>query len=1135
MLISTLLRPKASAFACIGLLLLGVPVSLLAQTMVVSSQLPAANAITVVPSASLALTFSQNLNLPTASKVAVYSAQAGGRKAGTYTAGGTQLRFDPTTDFKPGETVYLTVPATVQSATGVDATPRVSQFTTAASGTGRGNFQYGSDPQVQDSPCKITAADIDNDGDLDLISANYGSGNGTTVSVLPNDGKGNFGTGYYHNVYGNNTGVIDVAAADVDIDGDLDIVTANANTGNVSVLINYGYGYFMGGQSFFVGGSPRALALADLDDDGDLDVLTANDAQGSGNSISVRFNSGTGHFSGTTELALGQNPSGVAVGDVDNDGDLDLLASIAGTNSVAIRLNDGTGQFSGSGSVPVGPRPSHVAVADLDADGNLDLLTSNFGQGAGSTVSVRLNDGKGHFMASSEAEVGAAPTQVTTADVDADGDLDLLTSCLATNTVSIRLNDGTGRFSDGFDPVVDTNTFTGVGSRGLATGDLDGDGDIDLLAANSGNTTAYTVSVRLNQPPAPQLLSFSPASGAPGTTVTFRGTSFTSATAVLFNGVPAQFTINSAEELTAVVPAAATTGPVSVTSSGGTSSSAEFFTVTGSFTVSSVLPTRNYNTAPRNSLASASFDKAVGSGAATLGALRVHSQQAGGYKAGTALAIGNTITFRPTTPYQPGETVTATLTTAARSAGGRSLAAGQVFQFTTAAGVASGSFPPLARGAVVQYNPLDVAAADMNGDGRLDIVTLNYAPNGFSSVSVRLNNGNATFGGTTNFGVLSTAFKLVLADVDNDGDLDALTVNDSRRVSVRLNNGTGTAFSDGFNVPIGEGSLDLVAADVNADGYPDMLTANSSGHSVSVRLNNSGSGFVASPDVTIGNSQAPFLQPVGVGVADVDLDGDLDMITANQGPNSIAVRLNDGTGVFSGSYLLTLPGTARSLRIADVNNDGIQDALVGFFESRVQVLLGNGAGGFTNGSEVRVGNYPRNMALGDIDGDGDQDLVTANADAYSVSVRRNDGTGRFSGSTTLSAGQNPAGICLADLDGDEDLDLLLASYSDGYAGISLNPAGTVTSVQSAALAAQVSLYPNPAHQRFSLVVPAQGKAASLTLTLRNSLGQIVRTQTLRVPGNGATVEMDAAGLPLGVYTLHGTLDQEQFTKRVVLE
>jgi hypothetical protein len=246
-----------------------------------------------------------------------------------------------------------------------------------------------------------------------------------------------------------------------------------------------------------VGINPQSVVVGDVDGDGDLDLLTANDLLNG--TVSVRLNDGRGNFSVPTtnpEPAVGNHPTDIAVGDIDKDGDLDLLTANAGTSTVSVRLNDGRGSFAAPATNPepaVGNFPVSVTVGDVDGDGDLDLVTANRG---GFTVSICLNDGRGSFSApatNANPAVGNTPLSVEMGDVDGDGDLDLLTANYGDNTVSVRLNDGRGSFSA---PAINPNPTVGDSPTSVTVGDVDSDGDLDLLTANYNYSG--TVSVRLN-------------------------------------------------------------------------------------------------------------------------------------------------------------------------------------------------------------------------------------------------------------------------------------------------------------------------------------------------------------------------------------------------------------------------------------------------------------------------------------------------------------------------------------------------------------------------------------------------------------------------------------------------------------
>ena len=358
--------------------------------------------------------------------------------------------------------------------------PRVFQFTTAAVG-GYAAFSPGSEVPVGSGPYIVQTADIDGDGDLDLLTPNF---TGNSVSIRLNNGSAGF------------SGTTDVpvgsqprglAVADIDGDGDLDFVTANYNATSASVRFNNGAGAFSGSTELTVGSQPQSVALSDLDGDGDLDLLVSN---GADNNVSIRFNNGSGSFSGNSQVAVGAFPFSLTTGDVDNDGDIDLVTGDFQSTTVSIRLNNGTGGFGGTTTLSAGSQPRGVTLADIDGDADLDLLVSNL---YSDNVNVFVNNGSGGYSLNATLSLGSGsgPGGLTTADVDGDGDLDLLVPLIFTNRVSVQLNNGSGVFSAG--PII------AVGSQPyrVAMADLDADGDLDMLTANfMGNN----VSIRLNQP-----------------------------------------------------------------------------------------------------------------------------------------------------------------------------------------------------------------------------------------------------------------------------------------------------------------------------------------------------------------------------------------------------------------------------------------------------------------------------------------------------------------------------------------------------------------------------------------------------------------------------------------------------------
>ncbi|WP_073104964.1 FG-GAP-like repeat-containing protein [Hymenobacter daecheongensis] len=527
---------------------------LAAAQATVQSTTPAANATNVSRAATVQLTLNGTIAPGTMSNFRVFSAQRGGKLAGTYTRvniGNRTMVFDPTTDFQAGEVVQAVIPSSVRSVFD-PAVKRAYQFTTETAGGGTFSAT-GSSYATNAQPNDLAVADLDGDGDLDFATADAGY---ATLSVWLNSGTGSFPTAAPILVGSQPRAV---KAADVDADGDLDLLAALASTGQVQVMLNDGTGAFTFGSLVTVGSAPNELAIGDFDADGDLDFAVAN---ANSTFVSVALNTGSGTFGAAASPAVGAKPYGLAVGDVDNDGDLDLVTSNNLSNTATVLLNDDNGTFTAAASVGVGNGPWRVALADLDDDQDLDVVTAN---ATGGSVSVRLNDGSGAFSGTTNLAIGGAPQQVAVGDFDGDADLDLAVADQTNSRVALRLNNGSGSFSGSATVAVDASPTA------VALADVSGDGALDLLTPSYSGAK---VSVRLNQIPAPIISSLTPNPAVVGGTVVLTGANFTGVTAVAVNGVSATYTVGSPTQISLTVPASATSGPVTVTTGYGTGSSA---------------------------------------------------------------------------------------------------------------------------------------------------------------------------------------------------------------------------------------------------------------------------------------------------------------------------------------------------------------------------------------------------------------------------------------------------------------------------------------------------------------------------------------------------------------------------------
>jgi len=467
-----------------GLLLAGcLPAR--AQAPYLVSVYPPAQALGVARSSPVGATFSQPLTGGSAGGLKVFSSQHGGlRGGGTATVAGATLTFSPTAyGFGAGETVQLSITRAVAGAGGQLGQPWVGQFTVETGGTGQGNFGGGSTVPVGSGLQEIATGDLDNDGDLDVVAANYAPAG--TVQVLLNNGAGTFSSGP---AVPTGVGTRALALADVDNDGDLDLLATVGASNAVAVRLNNGTGTLGGTLSVTIPDSPEDLALADLDGDGDLDLVTV----GFNGSASVRLNNGAGLFGGGQRLALATGGYSVALADLDNDGDVDFVAGGVSSLACAIFYNNGSGTFAPGQLVPVANSPNELLLADVDADGYPDLVVV---QSTGSIVTIFANSGGGTFNTGVNYPIGpfGTPSGLAVGDVNSDALPDLLVQ-ESSATVAVLLNVGRGIF------VAAPSVAVGQVPRRLLLADLDGDRDLDLLTANQ---TDNTVGAYFNRPLGP--------------------------------------------------------------------------------------------------------------------------------------------------------------------------------------------------------------------------------------------------------------------------------------------------------------------------------------------------------------------------------------------------------------------------------------------------------------------------------------------------------------------------------------------------------------------------------------------------------------------------------------------------------
>jgi len=825
-------------------------------------------------------------------------------------------------------------------------------------------------------PTSAILTDLDQDGKPDMVVANT---NSSSIAIYKNISvKGTIDSNSFAAKIDISVGQlypVAVVAGDLNGDGKPDLVVSYAGYNgmvfgvfhNTSTAGNIS---FDAAVNFTANGQPGSLTIADIDHDGkpDLVALTTNSSKV--NTLTVFKNTSaagvinSSSFATSIDIIANTTATALTVGDMDSDGKPDIILLSATGNNISLLRNissAGNIAFGANVDFATGTSPSQLAIGDLDGDGKPDVVVTNVTDG---TISVYLNKSQnGNFTASSLAPkvdfgTSNSPTLLNISDMDGDGKPDILAVNGTDGSISIFHNTTTAGVinASSFDvkadiPAQDAKQVPAL-LDSFCLGDIDGDGKPDMVVV-----TDYVAVYHNNPQFVPVISGISPANGPVGTSATITGKNFNPVAAnniVSFGPVKAKVSSASATQLSVIIPAGASYGPISVVNTDSE--------LTG-YSATPFIPTFT----SKHAISSLDFDPKVD--------LSVSGQISG-------------LSFSDVDGDGKPDMVVSNLNNGYFYA--------SVYRnISTTGSIAASSFAANAD-FKTEGAPGPIIMEDINGDGKPDMMVLNKNNGTVSYLQNNCTPGTINFATLVDVGGDSYPTGISIADLDGDGRPDLLVVSATSytstplEISQNISSGGKIAFDREVLYDNGKQHQAICVGDIDGDGKPDVILGNTD-NTLSILQNNSVNGNIilsAPIDMPSVTASISFIK-----LADINGDGKPDLIIgytdASTKSNVISVFRNiSTTGTISSSSFAPevdiAAGTASGEAIiADMDGDGKPDIVI--TDAVISVLLNNSSGSnitfnsktdLLSGIATTLNQYsPEYTNVCDVDGDGKPDIL----------------------------------------------------------------------------------------------------------------------------------------------------------------
>ena len=886
-------------------------------------------------------------------------------------------------------------------------------------------------------PNDVFAFDVDGDNKPELISSSLST---NTISVFKNTCTSNsiafstrldFPAGAYSDK---------INFADIDGDGLKDIVVILSQSSNYyfSVFRNTTTGgiiSFAPKVDFLITTNPYTFVIGEIDGDGKPDIV----APGSSSILVFRNTSVIGTISFTTAfpIASGGSPSGIAIADINANGRADIITCNEALNKVSIISNNSTPgniSFSLPISYTTGSNPIAVAVGNLDTDGNPDIVVCNYGApsisifknaSVGSSISF---DPKQDIMANVEI------WDIKIADINGDGKQDIISGSVnnIVKKISLFRNTTIGSiisFENKIDYVTDVNT------KRLALADLTNSGRLDIVTTQNSANKLSIFRNKIGDPSS--ISSFSPTSAGAGAVVSIRGTNLANVTAISFGAIPViSFDIISDTSINVKVGVGAS-GNVSITSPAG-SAILGGFTYLATPNITSFSP-QSGPVGQRVKISGNNFSNNPTDNIVYFGAVKALVNSA----SLTTLFV----TVPSGASYQAISVTVNSLTAWSK----------QPFNITFPSGIISSS--TFIKRISLFDNNLDgaenVALADIDGDGRTDVIAASYTTNGILVYRNTTLNGIVSFSTGVGFSANGSHTRnLSIADFNGDGKLDIIVPNEwSGPVAVFKNTSVPGAisFAPASSFPVGYYPDHIAVGDLDGDGKADLAVATNSIGAITVLKNTSTLTNISFAPAQYYSTRS--YNTLCTHIGDIDGDGKPDVVATNI-DSTFSVFKNTsiiGTLNFANRADYVSGKATTFVTMADIDGDNKQDLVfatgtysgIGLFDTTIIIIPNHSTpGNFSFAPRINL-KAPAiwNIAFTDADGDGKPDMIYNYYDTLLINKNTSVfGNISFAPKTNFFISlAHQDGVASGDLDGDGKPDIaILANTGSNSMAILIN-------------------------------------------------------------------------------------------------